>query len=72
MQGAVRWPTSATSGWIGNLALAFQAQGTLKDIGGQAVYQNLRNRWNWGGGVARVPYLRFFADYARDEDGNLV
>ncbi len=55
-----------------NLALAFQAQGTLKDIGGQAVYQNLRNRWNWGGGVARVPYLRFFADYARDEDGNLV
>ena len=54
-----------------NLALAFQAQGTLKDIGGQAIYQNLQSRWNWGAGAARIPYLRFYADYTRDVDGNL-
>jgi len=55
-----------------NLAVAFQAQGTLKDIGGQAIYQNLQSRWNWGAGAARIPYLRYYADYSRDLDGNLL
>lgn len=55
-----------------NLAVAFQAQGTLKDIGGQLVYQNLQNRWNWGVGAARIPYLRLGAGYGRLPDGNLA
>ncbi len=40
-----------------NLGVAVQAQGTLKDIGGQFVYQNLENRWNWGAGGGRIPFL---------------
>lgn len=40
-----------------NLGVAVQAQGSLKDIGGQFVYQNLENRWNWGVGGGRVPFL---------------
>jgi Tol biopolymer transport system component len=55
-----------------NLALALQAQGTVKDIGGQVVYQNLRDRWNWGAGAARIPYLRLYADYARNPDQSLA
>lgn len=55
-----------------NLAVALQAQGTVKDIGGQVVYQNLQSRWNWGTGAARIPYLRLYADYARNPDGSLA
>ncbi len=55
-----------------NLAMALQAQGTVKDIGGQVVYQNLKSRWNWGAAAGRIPYLRLFADYARNPDGSLA
>ena len=48
-----------------NLGVAVQAQGTLKDIGGQFIYQNLENRWNWGVGAGRIPYLFFFAPQRR-------
>jgi hypothetical protein len=41
-----------------NLGVAVQAQGTFKDIGGQFVYQNLENRWNWGVAAGRIPYLQ--------------
>jgi hypothetical protein len=37
--------------------LAVQAQGTVKDIGGQVFYQNMKNRWNWGVAGGRIPYL---------------
>jgi hypothetical protein len=40
-----------------NLGVAVQAQGTVKDIGGQFVYQNLERRWNWGVSAGRIPYL---------------
>lgn len=40
-----------------NLGVAVQAQGTVKDIGGQFVYQNLARRWNWGVSAGRIPYL---------------
>jgi Tol biopolymer transport system component len=40
-----------------NLGVAFQAHGTLKDIGGQFVYQNLERRWNWGVQAGRIPFL---------------
>jgi outer membrane protein assembly factor BamA len=34
-----------------------QLNGGVKDIGGQAVYQNMKHRLNWGGGVQHIPYL---------------
>ncbi|MBI4520392.1 MAG: peptidase S9, partial [Gemmatimonadetes bacterium] len=40
-----------------NLALGLQANGRIQDIGGQAVYMNLRSRWNWGVSGGRIPYL---------------
>jgi len=55
-----------------NLGLAFSAQGTMKDIGGQAVYQDLSKRWNWGAGAARIPLLYLLAGYNRDPSGNLI
>ncbi|TVP78010.1 MAG: peptidase S9, partial [Gemmatimonadales bacterium] len=55
-----------------NLGVAVQAQGTLRDLGGQVVYQNLERRWNWGAGGGRVP-LRFFQQgIGRTPQGNLV
>ncbi len=43
------------------LVTALNANGTIKDIGGQASYLNQKNRWNWGVGIQHTPYLqRFF------------
>jgi Tol biopolymer transport system component len=44
-----------------NLGVGIQANGTLKDIGGELQYQNLGRRLIWGGGLARVPYVAAFA-----------
>jgi Tol biopolymer transport system component len=35
---------------------AIQANGTVKDIGGALQYYNLKNRWNYGGGLEHIPY----------------
>ena len=32
-----------------------QANGTVRDIGGQIQYINLKNRWNYGAGLAHIP-----------------
>ncbi len=40
-----------------NLTLAAQAQGTLKDVGGQVTYIDLGNRINFGGTAAHIPLL---------------
>lgn len=40
-----------------NLTVVAQANGTFKDIGGQATYLNLKNRLNWGGTVGHIPIL---------------
>jgi hypothetical protein len=37
------------------LGVAFSAQGTFKDIGGQVFYMNQKRRWNWGLMVGRTP-----------------
>lgn len=50
-----------------NLGVAIQAQGSLKDFGGQFVYQNLETRWNWGVGAGRIPNL--FIQQAFSDDG---
>ncbi|MGE0159710.1 MAG: peptidase S9 [Gemmatimonadales bacterium] len=46
-----------------SLSVAIQAQGTFKDIGGIAFYSDLDDRWNWGVGGGRIPYLIPFAGY---------
>lgn len=47
------------SDMLGNksLTIAAQAQGTLKDIGGQVTYIDLGNRINYGGTAAHIPLL---------------
>ncbi len=54
------------------LGVALQAQGTFKDIGGQAFYQNLENRWNWGVGLGRIPYLMGYYQYGADDVGDYL
>ncbi len=43
-----------------NLGLAVQANGGLKDIGGEAVYANLDRRVNWGVRAGRIPFRTGF------------
>ena len=59
------------SDMLGNrvLGVAVQAQGTFKDIGGQAFYANLSHRWNWGIGAGRIPYLLGYYAYGQDDNG---
>ncbi len=61
------------SDMLGNrhLGVAVQAQGTVKDIGGQVVYQNLESRWNWGASAARIPFLIPRTFPARLPDGSI-
>lgn len=40
-----------------------QANGSFKDIGGQAMYLNARNRWNYGAMIGHVPYLTGFQTF---------
>jgi len=42
-----------------NLFVAIQAQGEVRDIGGQVFYQDVGRRWNWGGGLSHIPYRYF-------------
>jgi outer membrane protein assembly factor BamA len=39
------------------IGVGIQANGQVQDIGGQVVYQNLKNRWNYGVGLEHIPYL---------------
>ena len=40
-----------------NLAVVAQANGTIKDIGGQVSYLNQKNRFNYGGAIGHIPLL---------------
>ncbi|CAN5550674.1 basic secretory protein-like protein [soil metagenome] len=40
------------------LGVTVQAQGSIKDIGAQAIYLNMERRLNWGAQAAHVPALR--------------
>ena len=51
------------------LGVAFQAQGTVKDVGGQFFYQNMKRRWNWGFSGGRIPYQLLWASYERTPNG---
>ncbi|HSJ08029.1 MAG TPA: basic secretory protein-like protein [Longimicrobiales bacterium] len=43
-----------------------QANGSFRDIGGQAQYVNMARRWNWGGVVGHIPYLRGYQQFVGD------
>ena len=62
------------SDMLGNkaLAVALQAQGTFKDIGGTAFYADFSNRWNWGLGGGRIPYLLPQLGYDADAGGTYL
>lgn len=55
--------SAAFSDLLGNhfLGVGIQASGTLRDIGGQALYINSERRWTWGLSAERTPYLYAFA-----------
>lgn len=44
-----------------NLGVGVQATGTLKDIGGEVMYQSLEHRFNWAIDAAHSPYASSFA-----------
>ena len=53
-----------------NLTLVAQANGTFKDVGGQAVYMNRGKRFNYGGAVGHIPLLYGGAYPSFDGFGN--
>jgi hypothetical protein len=48
------------------LGAAIQAQGTLKDVGGQLYYRNSAHRWNWAISAGHIPYLLGYASQYYD------
>ncbi|NBC17201.1 MAG: peptidase S9 [Bacteroidetes bacterium] len=55
-----------------NLTVVAQANGTLKDIGGQVSYLDRGGRFNYGGAVAHIPLLFGGTGFTQDDQGNLV
>ncbi|MGH7477826.1 MAG: peptidase S9 [Longimicrobiales bacterium] len=54
------------------MAVAVQANGTVKDIGGIAQYQYRERRWNLGGGAGHIPYLAIYPFVEPTTDGNFI
>jgi len=56
------------SDMLGNrtLGLSLQANGTVKDIGGQAFYMNQERRLNWGASAGRISYIQGFQTFGTD------
>jgi WD40 repeat protein len=52
------------------LGVAVQAQGQVKDIGGQLFYQNTKRRLNWAVITGHVPYLSGYAGIYIDRLGS--
>ena len=50
------------------LAVAVQANGTLQDIGGQALYLNRGGRYTYGAQVGHIPILQVFTDISPTTD----
>ena len=62
------------SDMLGNrsLGLWLLANGTYKDIGGQAFYMNQEKRLNWGASTGRLPFLQGFQRYGQDDIGTYI
>ncbi|HEX6693546.1 MAG TPA: BamA/TamA family outer membrane protein [Longimicrobiales bacterium] len=52
-----------------NLGVAIQANGSLKDIGGQAQYLNSERRLAYGATIGHIPYLSGFSSNENNGDG---
>jgi Tol biopolymer transport system component len=52
-----------------NVIGILQAQGELRDIGGQAVYQNYLSRWNYGVMAGRIPSITGYSLYTDEPEG---
>jgi Tol biopolymer transport system component len=48
------------------IGVSIQANGQLQDIGGQVVYQNLKNRWNYFAALQHIPYVTGYATYGNN------
>ena len=61
------------SDMLGNRTLGVMvlAQGSFKDIGGQAFYVNKAKRLNWGVNGGRIPYLQGYAFQSLNADGSV-
>ena len=61
------------SDMLGNrtLGLMVLAQGSFKDVGGQAFYVNQAKRLNWGVNGGRIPYLQGYAFQSLNGDGSV-
>ena len=61
------------SDMLGNRTLGVMvlAQGSFKDIGGQAFYVNKAKRLNWGVNGGRIPYLQGYAFQSLNGDGSV-
>jgi hypothetical protein len=46
-----------------NVGVGIQANGQLRDIGGQLLYLNTGSHWNWGVNVSRTPYVYAYGAY---------
>jgi Tol biopolymer transport system component len=53
------------------IGVAVQANGQVQDIGGQVIYQNLKNRWNYGASIQHIPYLYGYSYLSADANNNL-
>jgi Omp85 superfamily domain/WD40-like Beta Propeller Repeat len=55
--------TAYFSDMLGNhtVGAALEANGTVKDIGGQAFYLNRSHRVNWGGVIGHIPFLDLYS-----------
>ena len=62
------------SDMLGNRSLGMWllANGTYKDIGGQAFYMNQERRLNWGASTGRIPFLQGFQRYGQDDIGPYI
>ncbi len=62
------------SDMLGNrsLGLWVQANGTYKDLGGQAFYVNQERRLNWGASAGRIPFIQGFQTFGEDDIGPYI
>ncbi|MCI0432377.1 MAG: BamA/TamA family outer membrane protein [Gemmatimonadetes bacterium] len=55
------------------IATAIQANGTIKDIGGQAIYLNASDRITWGASAGHLPYqIPYYPTYTVNQDGTVL
>ncbi|MBA3889866.1 MAG: PD40 domain-containing protein [Gemmatimonadaceae bacterium] len=52
------------------IGTSIQANGQLKDIGGQLFYLNMKRRFNWGGSLSHVPYLSLGQGFSEPDPGD--